>query len=115
MEFLSDMDDLILRLQEWPTAYVLVPAALILLFLAVTDLSGSWWKRVMVKKSEETKETQDIAVEDDGFASMGSIEPFNTSDWENIPPRKIYKFKPKYFLTMGSPPRLGWIFMKLTT
>lgn len=32
---------------------------------------------------------------------MGVIEPLSTLDWAAEEPRKIYKFSPKYFLTMG--------------
>ncbi|KUJ17151.1 uncharacterized protein LY89DRAFT_646318 [Mollisia scopiformis] len=32
---------------------------------------------------------------------MGAIEPLSNLKWETEEPRKIYKFSPKYFLTMG--------------
>jgi hypothetical protein len=32
---------------------------------------------------------------------MGVIEPLTDLNWEKVEPKKVYKFSPKYFLTMG--------------
>lgn len=32
---------------------------------------------------------------------MGAIQPLTELNWETVEPKRVYKFSPKYFLTMG--------------
>lgn len=39
---------------------------------------------------------------------MGKITPLHDLDYKTVEPLRIYKFSPKYFLTMGEYCRLAW-------
>ncbi|KKY20774.1 hypothetical protein UCRPC4_g04046 [Phaeomoniella chlamydospora] len=65
-------------------------------FLNITILQVIGPKRTISKKST-TSQTH----RDDGFASMGEIQPLGDLDWKSTQPERIYKFADKYNLTMG--------------
>lgn len=76
----------------WPLTYLALPTALALGF-------GYFRNAKLPEKLSIFslgREKKDVA-----FQSMGAIESLTDLKWETEEPRKIYKFSPKYFLTMG--------------
>ena len=51
----------------------------------------------------DIKESEELSSRS-AWASMGRITPLHDLDHRAVKPLRIYKFSPKYFLTMG-----GWI------
>ncbi|TVY43884.1 hypothetical protein LSUB1_G002034 [Lachnellula subtilissima] len=84
-----------------PVAYILLPAVLILVgFFA----KGNIWPAVLAGGKPVLPPTKGEVMtfkEYQSGQSMGDVIPLKDFDWKTEEPRKIYKFSPKYFLTMG--------------
>lgn len=73
----------------------------------------SWWYWIFVSSTDPSQLTNpaeglDIKENEEScyssaWASMGKITPLHDLDYRAVEPSRIYKFNPKYFLTMG-----GW-------
>jgi hypothetical protein len=84
-----------------PVAYLLLPATLMLVWFFTKE---KIWQAVFAgrKSLPSVIEEKVVAFKEDKFEpSMGDIVPLTDLDWKTEEPRTIYKFNPKYFLTMG--------------
>ncbi|CZR66982.1 uncharacterized protein PAC_16881 [Phialocephala subalpina] len=83
------------ELDYWPLTYLALPTTLALLFL--------YFREPLIQKSKVVLATSRASINDESsFEPMGIVEPFAFKhSWETEEPRKIYKFSPKYFSTMG--------------
>lgn len=76
-----------------PAAYILLPAVLVLIWFCSKGKRGP----AVLADGRPSLSPIEKKVEQ----SMGDIIPLTDFDWKTEEPRKIYKFNPKYFLTMG--------------
>lgn len=83
-----------------PAAYILLPAAMMVVWFIATGKNQSALfscLKILTNPVEgELVESKPIPE-----PSMGEIIPLVNLNWKTEEPRKIYKFNPKYFLTMG--------------
>ncbi|RDW57793.1 hypothetical protein BP5796_12594 [Coleophoma crateriformis] len=91
---MAALDLLTLAIEQWNTlALLLAPGSLALCFwIYVKQFNGF---------SDQNKISKKKAQKCDSFKSMGAIEPLTEFDWKTQEEERIYKFNPKYFLTMG--------------
>ncbi len=121
-------------LRQWPLIYLVGPCALAILCVVLRDVSSlpllfgkskvgtppyptiiflagkvtfdalSWDKLTILQVLPSPIKEKANPLTKNELKSMGVIEPLLNLDWATEEPRKIYKFSPKYFLTMGKSP-----------